>query len=118
MRWEWVLNQQFVRLTFRNEMQNPDGVKRTLDAQAFYRLTEEGRVEGTWFDSRGMVLPLRGSADSTALTILWGTPETEEGRTEYRLLSENELEVRDFVLKDDRWRRFGEALYTRVPTSP
>ena len=117
MKWEWVLGQQFVRLTFENRMQGPDGVERTLQAQAFYRPVGEGRLEGTWFDSRGMVLPLVGSTEPTTLTTLWGTPATEQGRTVYRLLDEGLIEVEDFVLKGDQWHKFGQAIYRRVASN-
>ena len=117
MKWEWVLGQRFVRLTFENRMQGPDGVERVLQAQAFYRPVGEGRLEGTWFDSRGMVLPLVGSSEQTTLTTLWGTPATEEGRTVYRLLDEGLIEVKDFVLKGDQWQKFGQALYRRVASN-
>jgi hypothetical protein len=117
MQWEWVLEQQFVRLTFQNKMQSGDGTVRILKAQAFYKPIGAGQFEGTWFDSRGMVLPLQGSAADTTLTTLWGTPEIEQGRTVYRLLGEGQLEVEDFVLRGDQWQQFGHALYRRMDTS-
>ena len=118
MKWEWVLEKQFVRLTFQNKMQSSEGVERILKAQAFYKPIGAGRFEGTWFDSRGMVLPLKGSAEQTTLTTLWGTPETEQGRTVYRLVDKSHLEVEDFVLKGDQWHHFGQAIYRRLARNP
>ena len=114
MKWESVLGQQFVRLTFQNRMESEDGAARVLEAQALYKPTGPSAFEGTWFDSRGVVQPLRGSVEAEALTVLWGTPETEEGRTIYRLLDENRIEVEDFVLRDGEWSQFGSASYGRV----
>ena len=113
MKWEWVLEKQFVRLTFQNKMPGPEGKNRILKAQAFYKPKEPGQFEGTWFDSRGMVLPLQGSTEDGVLTILWGTPESEQGRTVYRLLDESQIEVEDFVFKDSQWHQFGHATYKR-----
>ncbi len=118
MEWEWVLEQQFVRLIFQNKTQSPDGGERILKAQAFYRPIGAGRFEGTWFDSRGMVLPLQGTAEENKLTTLWGTPETEQGRTVYRLVDESHLEVKDSVLQGGEWHEFGHALYERLARSP
>jgi hypothetical protein len=114
MKWEWVLEQKFVRLTFQNEISNPDDASRILKAQAFYKQLEAGELEGTWFDSRGMVLPLRARAEQATLTTHWGTEATEQGRTVYRLRNENQVEVEDSVLKDGQWHLFGQATYRRV----
>ena len=115
MKWESVLGQQFVRLTFENGTEGPDGISRTLQAVAFYRPIGEGRLEGTWFDSRGKVLPLQVSTEPTTMTTLWGTPATEQGRTMYRLVDKGKIEVEDFVLQGDQWHKFGHATYQRVP---
>lgn len=114
MTWERVLGGRFVRLTFRNSIPGTDGSSRSLDAQAYYKLDDDGRINGTWFDSRGMVLPLRGSVEGDALIIHWGSPETEEGRTEYRFVDETRIIVEDFVLRDGDWHHFGHAAYERA----
>jgi hypothetical protein len=116
MKWEWVLARKFVHLTFQNRVQGSGGVERVLEAQAFYKPSGEGEFEGTWFDSRGMVLPLRASVEDSTLTVLWGTPETEQGRTIYRLIEENKIAVEDLVLKGDQWHPFGHASYGRLAT--
>ena len=114
MEWEWVLGGKFVRLAFENGIQGPDGIDPILQAVAFYRPIGEGRFEGTWFDSRGTVLPLQVSTEPTTLTTLWGSPATEQGRTVYRLLDKGKIEVEDFVLKGDQWQKFAHATYRRV----
>ncbi len=118
MKWDWVLGQQFVRLRFENNMRGADGVERVLAAEAFYKPLPNGRFDGTWFDSRGVVLPLQGSIEEATLTTLWGTPETEQGKTVYRLLDGDQLEVTDFVLQNEQWNQFGHAIYTRVASTP
>ena len=118
MEWEWVLEQQFVSLTFENRIQDADGTERILKAQAFYRLIEAGRFDGTWFDSRGIVPPLEGNAEQSILTTLWGTPETEQGRTVYHFLDESRVEMEDSVLEGDQWHPFGHAIYRRLAETP
>lgn len=114
MIWERVLEGRFHRLTFQNKMHGPDGIARILKAQAFYKPEQAGQFSGMWFDSRGMVLPLKASIAGDTLTTHWGSPETEQGRTVYRLVGQNKFEVDDFVLRGDEWRRFGQATYERT----
>lgn len=114
MQWQWVLERQFIQLVFQNKIEREGRIEHKLDAQAYYKRIGTTQLEGTWFDSRGMVLPLQGSIEHHTLTMLWGTPETEQGRTVYRLLDRNRIEVEDFVWRDDQWDQFGHALYKRL----
>ena len=114
MTWERVLEDKFVHLTFRNSFKDSGGRERMLKAQAFYKATGGGRFRGTWFDSRGMILPLKSTFEDSVLTTLWGTPESEEGRTVYRLHAEDRIEVDDYIKKDGKWQRFGHAVYHRA----
>ncbi|HEY7754141.1 MAG TPA: hypothetical protein VH856_10030 [Steroidobacteraceae bacterium] len=115
-RWEPALDAAFFRFVFDNRMTTSDGKESRFRAEAFYRVGGDGAVTGTWLDSRGMTLPLTGLVDdSGALTIDWGTAETERGRSTYRLL-EGALEVTDEVMNPDGgWRVFGRTVLRRQP---
>ena len=110
--WTWELNGQFARLTFRNEMP-----KTTFEGHAYYRAagpstspSAAGRYRGVWFDNSGMIRPIEATRDGDALVSKWGTPETEEGETTYRLLADGRMEVVDRVKgKDGTWRQFGQS---------
>jgi len=107
--WNWELSGQFLRLTFSNEMP-----KATFQGHAYYRAAGEGRYRGMWFDNSGMFRPLEARRDGDALVSKWGTPETEEGETTYRLLSDSRMEIVDRVKsKDGTWREFGRSVVTR-----
>ena len=107
--WTPELNGQFLRLTFRNEMP-----KATFEGHAYYRPTGDGRYRGMWFDNSGMLRPLDARRDGDALISKWGTPETEEGETTYRLLSDARMEIVDRVKsKDGTWREFGRSTVSR-----
>ena len=57
-----------------------------------------------------MFRPLDARRDGDALVSKWGTPDTEEGETTYRLLPDGTMEVIDRVKgKDGTWREFGRA---------
>ena len=80
MAWTWELGGQFLRLTFRNEMP-----KAVFEGHAYYRPVGDGQYRGMWFDNSGMFRPLDARRDGDALVSKWGTPDTEEGETTYRL---------------------------------
>ena len=113
MSWTSELGGQFLRLTFRNEMP-----KAVFEGHAYYRavvdpstpLGASGRYRGMWFDNSGMFRPLEARRDREALVSQWGTPETEQGETTYRLLEGGKMEVVDRVKgKDGTWRTFGQS---------
>ena len=107
--WTWELSGQFLRLSFRNEMP-----KLTFEGHAYYRPTGERRYRGMWFDNSGMFRPLDARREGDALVSKWGTPETEEGETTYRLTSDSRMEIVDRVKsKDGTWREFGRSVVTR-----
>jgi hypothetical protein len=102
--WTWELSGQFLRLTFKNQMP-----KATFEGHAYYR-SAGGRYRGMWFDNAGMLRPIEATRDGEALISRWGTAETEEGETIYRLLSDSEMEIVDRVKsKDGTWREFGRS---------
>ena len=107
--WSWELNGQFLRLTFRNQMPAT-----TFEGHAYYRPGSDGRYRGMWFDNAGMLRPLDARRDGDALISKWGTAETEEGETTYRLTTDSQMEIVDRVKsKDGTWREFGRSLVTR-----
>lgn len=117
MKWERVLDGKFVRLTFRNEMRSPQGTQ-VFEGHAYYQAqpdgNDPGRWRGQWFDSGGEAHPINGKTEGDALIADWGTKETKQGRTIYRLLTANTAEVIDSVLaKDGQWKEFGRSKFVR-----
>jgi hypothetical protein len=113
MHWEPVLDGQFHRLSMQNRMTGTDGRDWNFEATGYYRLGEDGAIAGTWFDSRGITLPLAGRVEDDALIIDWGTAEIERGRSTYRLAGDA-LEVTDEVYgKDGNLAVFGRTRLTR-----
>ena len=109
MSWSWELNGQFLKLSFRNEMP-----RQTFEGQAYYRPSEVDRYRGMWFDNSGMFRPLDARRDGDALVSKWGTPDTEEGETTYRLLSDTRMDIIDRVKsRDGMWREFGRTTVER-----
>lgn len=115
MSWQPVLDGHFVRLSFDNCMTGADGQEWRFQAHGYYRIQDDGTVSGTWFDSRGVSFPIKGSVDDGGtMMILWGTDDTERGRSRYRI-GGDALEVTDEVLMPEGgWRVFGRASFVRA----
>lgn len=108
--WQWELDGQFMRLTFKNEMP-----KSSFEGQAYYRPSAAERYRGMWFDNAGMFRPLDARRDGDALVSKWGTPQTEEGETTYRLMSDTRMDIIDRVKsKDGTWREFGRSSVEKI----
>lgn len=109
MTWAWELDGQFLKLAFKNDMP-----KQSFEGQAYYRPTADGVYRGMWFDNSGMFRPLQAKRDGDALIAKWGTPQTEEGETTYRLMSDTRMDIIDRVKsKDGTWREFGRSSLTK-----
>lgn len=114
MEWAPALDGSFVRLTFVNQM-GPADKTRKFEGHAYYRAAADGAgYRGTWMDNSGAIRPIDGTRDGDALVARWGTPQTEEGETIYRLLSTAKMEVVDRVKsRDGTWREFGRVTLSR-----
>lgn len=111
MTWERALNGKFLRLDFRNAFADIDPVHPVLESHAYYLLGGP-TLSGQWMDSRGVILSLRAEVVGSALVTHW-TGE-ESGRTEYRVIDEDALEVIDYVRSEGEYHLFAKARYRRV----
>ena len=69
MHWEPVLDGQFQRLSMEDLMTGADGKTWHFKAQGYYHVGKDGTITGTWFDSRGISLPLSGRVEGDTMTI-------------------------------------------------
>jgi hypothetical protein len=114
LKYEWVLQGKFLRLSLQNESKTTAGERQVFEGHAYYEVNSDGGVSGTWFDSRGVSFAVKGSFAGDALTVLWGDPATEQGKSVYRFVDAGALEVTDSVqLKDGTWRQFAAAVVKR-----
>jgi hypothetical protein len=91
-----------------------DGHK-LFSGRGVYRITDES-VHGFWEDSQGAIHPLTGTYQNGAITVIWGTPETEMGRSSYAYEAETLL-VHDASLTQEGWREFMAIEYERESRS-
>jgi len=103
-----------MRLTFVSHI-GPAPKTQRFEGHAYYQSAGEGRYQGTWFDSSGQVRPIVASGTAGTLVAAWGTAETEQGETTYRLTTSNRMELVDRVRgKDGTWREFGRSTLSRT----
>jgi hypothetical protein len=118
MRWTRETGGAFLHLQFRNDM----AASATRGAEVFegrgYYRTTAGPTSGSgvWLDSRGMIFPVSFTLSADTLTSDWGSEATaERGRTTYRLVDRDTLEVVDFVrTAGGEYREFGRTRLTRA----
>ncbi len=113
MRWQWQLDNSFISLEFQNKRKLANGDDVVFKASAYYKPTSDSTVEGYWFDSRGISFPLKGTISDNTLTINWGSPETEQGITTYKLTEDSRIHVIDYISKNNQRIQFGEVLYEK-----
>ncbi|NNF35793.1 MAG: hypothetical protein HKN68_16915 [Saprospiraceae bacterium] len=111
MQWNQVLNDKFMKLVFENRFTDPSGIERIMSAHGYYDMEN---LKGQWFDSRGMILPLKLELEGKKMTVYWGDENTERGKTEYSIIEGNQIIVKDYVYRKDAYQTFGEAQYERL----
>ncbi len=112
--WAWTLQSSFLMLEFRNEMRAPDGSIRVFEGVGYYQRVEGGKYRGTWFDTNRSMQPIEATAEGGVLTALWGVPGEHYGRTVYRFVDDDTLEIVDSVqAKSGEWKEFGRSRLAR-----
>ncbi len=112
MNWSTALDEKFIKLQFQNEVQ---GFNQIFQAEALYRIESDTSATGWWFDSRKAHLEINVRLQKNRWTSHWGN-QSEKGKTIYELISESEIQVRDFVWKNEQWVEFGSTSFRKVQT--
>ena len=118
LKWERALGGRFVRLTLLNEIGAEPASQRFEGLALYWPGASAGRLNGRWFDSQGATHLLDAVLEPGALIAEWGDGTTPRGRSTYRLLSPNAMEVIDEIRrKDGTWREFGRFRLERAPSA-
>ena len=114
MDWKRVLSNKFIKLEFQNKWISEDDERIIFKATALYQIVNNNMLVGSWFDNRGMILPLSGTINENELTILWGNEDTEMGKTIYYYnKATKKITVADFVMTEGKYAAFGSATYVK-----
>jgi hypothetical protein len=113
MKWEKTLADKFYKISYKMQM-SFNARSQLFEGMGLYKPVKEGGYEGTWFDSGGEMHPLKSTYDGKILTTYWGKPGEKYGKTEYEVLDDNTVEVRDAIQnKDGSWRPFAKSTLSR-----
>lgn len=109
----WTPRGELATLAFSNAFPDSTGaVTPVLESVAVYRTVSE-TPEAVWLDSRGVRIEIDWQAtDDSTLVANWSAPN-ESGRTTYRVVGSDDVEVTDEVRTDEGWRTFATARYRR-----
>jgi hypothetical protein len=80
-----------------------------FSGRGVYRL-DSTKVDGFWEDSGGAIHPLAGTYQDNSLSVIWGSADTEIGRSVYTFQN-GAMTARDYSLTDTGWRQFMEIHY-------
>jgi hypothetical protein len=106
LNFERVLGGRFVRLSLSNQI-GPPQTRQSFEGLALYWPAADGQLRGSWFDSQGTVYALDVQIFAATLVAIWRDSEKPRGRSSYRLVQPDELEVIDSVrAPDGSWREF------------
>jgi hypothetical protein len=114
MLWEPVLQFQWVKLSYRMDIQISSGKKEIFEGTANYHPEEPNTYKATWSDSGGELHSVRATADGDTLTALWGEAPGKQGKTTYRLADNDTVEVTDYILESEVWKQFNRNVFRRV----
>lgn len=111
----WTPHGELATLAFSNAFPDSTGaLTPVLEAVAAYRTVSE-TPEAVWLDSRGVRIDIDWQAtDDSTLVADWSSPN-ESGRTTYRVVGPDAVEVTDEVRTEEGWRTFATARYERGP---
>ena len=113
MSWTRALNDKFYQLEYQIAMHPATGEQQDFEGVAMYRGDDEG-YDAFWADTSGDFLPVSAKRDGDALISHWGKVGDKQGRTRYELVSSDKIQVTDWILTPDGWRRFNNNLFVRA----
>lgn len=114
MVWAPTLGGKFYRIDYRIEMQGPSEEISVFEGIGFYPAGKGKTFKAFWADNTGDLHPISAEHEGNVLTVIWGRPETELGRTRYELISPDQMKVTDWILTPDGWQQFNQKNLTRT----
>jgi len=113
MRWSPVMDNCFWQVDYEIET-NPGTDNANVFMGRGVHISEDGNVSGSWIDNQAVLHRLRGTITDTELLVFWGEPAETLGRSRYRVLDDGNIQVTDWILRDDGWRQFNDNVFVRV----
>ncbi|GJL96534.1 MAG: hypothetical protein DHS20C06_03510 [Hyphobacterium sp.] len=113
MSWSARMDECYWQLEYIIET-NPDTDSANVFLGRGVHMSEDEVVFGQWIDNRGDMHDLDGSIRDTELLVYWGEPADTLGRSRYRVLEDGNIQVTDWILREDGWRQFNDNVFVRA----
>ena len=113
MTWTTTLNGKFHMLNYRIWLPQDSGEAIRFEGIAYYRRDDSGELDAFWADSFGDLHPIVAERSSDSLLSHWGQEGGKQGRSRYKLLAADEVEVTDWIRVGDEWREFNRTTFRK-----
>lgn len=107
----------YLHLDFSTRYDKPGSLP-DVDAEYFYYLLDDGRIEGVSLDNQSNVFQLTGKHDAGTATLQWLKNGDPVGKSQWRLSDDGKtLTLKRFgLLPDGELKEIGEVVLQRVPS--
>ncbi|MDH4049912.1 MAG: hypothetical protein OEV63_17485 [Gammaproteobacteria bacterium] len=113
--WGPALGGRYTSLQIHNRMRGENDLEYLFEGIGYYQPSNEQTLTGVWVDNQGDILPILATLEEQTLIATWGSEDSKQGRSEYRLLPDGTLEAIDSIRNDrGEWREFGRARLVRA----
>ena len=114
MQWQKELDGKFMQLFYQMVMTTKEGSQQIFKGTAYYKVTGVDSFSATWFDSGGEMHPVTATATGAELISIWGVQGSKLGKTTYKFIDTDTVEVTDFVQnKEGVWKQFNKNILKR-----
>ena len=115
LKWEPDLQNKFIALSYRQELRREGASSEIFEGKAFFKQSSAlGYYTANWMDSTGDVFPLEARYDGREMTVQWRNTGHLEGKTVYRFLDQQTIELTDLRKQDDgTWKVFDRLVLSK-----
>lgn len=113
MTWTSTLNGKFHLLKYRIWLAQDTGEAVKFEGIAYYRSDDSRELDAFWADSSGDLHPIVAERSGDTLLSHWGQEGGKQGRSRYKLLAPDEIEVTDWIRVGDEWREFNRTIFKK-----
>lgn len=114
IRWSKELKEKFARIDYAINTIIDEKPVTTFSGVAYYRSLADHTYQAFWADSEGSLHPIKAKLEGKTLTSIWGVEGSKLGRTRYKIMENDAMQVTDWVFRDNEWKQFNQNVYERV----
>lgn len=114
LRWHPALNGKFMRVEYEIKSADESEALTIFKGLGYYQLSDAGFYKAFWADNSGDLHPITAKINGRTLVSTWGVAGGKLGRTHYKLNVAGQIEVTDWLLREEGWRQFNHNKFSRV----